>query len=136
MTLICARHPQRRLRLRGRPWTAEAWSEILNRTRCTLETCARTGRPFLSPPFMTPEAKQIYGACNAKWRRFKRELAGRARSRSRGRIPSAVPASQGESLLINQSLFQIAELRIAYTVRFRIQTFLAFRNCVVHSVPA
>ena len=74
MTLICARHLQRRLRLRGRQWTAEALREILNRTRCTVETCAHTGRRFLSPLFMTPEAKQIYGACNAKWRRFKREL--------------------------------------------------------------
>ena len=53
MTLMCARHLQHRLRLRGHSWTAEALSETLNQTRCHVEACAHIGRRFLWPPFMT-----------------------------------------------------------------------------------
>ena len=62
------------LRLRGKTWSAEAIQNVLMETECAVLRDSRSGRRFLYPPMLQPEAREIFLALKLKPPRMPREL--------------------------------------------------------------
>ena len=74
MTLTVTRHLQRKLRLRGKTWSTEAIQNVLMETESSVLRDRHSGRRFLYPPSLQPEAREIFLALKLKPPRMPREL--------------------------------------------------------------
>ena len=74
MNLMCVRYLHYKLRLRGKTWSAEAIQNVLMETECSELRDSRSGRRFLYPPMLQPEAREIFLVLKLKPPRMPREL--------------------------------------------------------------